>query len=275
MKELLRFLIRYHFALLFILLESIGIAILIQNNTYQKARFVNFTHAVSGHFSKRVAAIKDYFSLHEENRQLIEENNRLYNLIKGSVNINYIDQKTETGSDLRLKYVFYPAKVINNSTNKQFNYIILDKGRLDGIKPDMAVVCNDGIVGVIKEVSENFSSAISFLNRNLQVSAKIKKSGHFGPLEWTGTGHQKARLKDIPHNIKISQGDTIVTSGYSAIFPESYMIGRISDFNLKGGNYYEITVRLSTDFKNLHNVQIINNLFKVEQKKLENLTTND
>lgn len=275
MKELLRFLIRYHFALLFILLESIGITILIQNNNYHKASFVNFTHGISGNFSKRIDVIRDYFSLREENRQLIDENNKLYNLVKSSANISYIDQKIKTESNLRLKYVYIPARVINNSTNKQFNYIILDKGKKDGIEPDMAVVCNDGIVGVIKEVSEHFSSAISFLNRNLQVSAKIKKSGHFGPLEWTGTGHQKARLKDIPHNIKITLGDTIVTSGYSAIFPESYMIGRISDFHVEGGNYYDITVELSADFKNIRNVQVIKNLFREEQVKLESLTEND
>ncbi len=275
MKELLRFLIRYHFALVFIILESIGITILIQNNTYQKARFVNFTHSVSGNFSKKITGIRDYFALHKENRQLIEENNRLYNLIKGSVNINYTEQEIANKSNLRLKYIFIPARVINNSTNKQFNYIILDKGIQDGIEPDMAVVCNEGIVGVIKEASEHFSSAISFLNRNLQVSAKIKKSGHFGPLEWTGTGHQKARLKDIPHNIDIMTGDTIVTSGYSAIFPENYMIGKISDFNLTGGNYYEITIHLSTDFKNLRNVQVIKNLYREEQKKLESLTQDD
>lgn len=275
MKELLRFVIRYHFALLFILLESIGITFLIRNNTYHKAWSVNFTHTISGNFSKKIAGITDYFSLRKENRQLIEENNKLYNLVKSSTNISYIDQKKETGSSLRLNYVYIPARVIDNSTNKQFNYIILDKGKQDGIEPDMGVVCNDGIVGVIKEVSEHFSSAISFLNRNLQISAKIKKSGHFGPLEWTGTGHQKARLKDIPHNIEIRLGDTIVTSGYSAIFPESYMIGRISDFHQEGGNYYDITVELSTDFKNIHNVQIIKNLFREEQEKLESLTEND
>lgn len=275
MKELLRFIIRYHFILLFILLESLGIVILVQNNTYQKARFVNFTHIISGNFSKNITAIKDYFTLHKENRQLIEENNRLYNLVKSSENISYLEQRFMNDSLQRTKYVYIPAKVINNSTNKQFNYIILDKGRADGIEPDMAVVCNDGIVGVIKEVSENFSSAISFLNRNLQISAKIKKSGHFGPLEWTGTGHQKARLKDIPHNINIMMGDSIVTSGYSAIFPENYMIGRISDFSLKGGNYYEITVHLSTDFKNLHNVQVIKNLYRAEQLELESRTQND
>lgn len=275
MKELLRFLIRHHFALLFILLESVGIAILIQNNTYQKARFVNFTHAISGNFSKKVAGVMDYFALHEENRQLIRENNRLYNLAKSTVNISDIDRQSEKDSRKRLKYTYVPARVINNSTNKQFNYIILDKGKNDGIEPDMAVVCNDGIVGVIKEVSENFSSAISFLNRNLQISAKIKKSGHFGPLEWTGTGHQKARLKDIPHNINIMLGDSVVTSGYSAIFPENYMIGRISDFSLKGGNYYEITVHLSTDFKSLRNVQVINNLYREEQLELENRNLDD
>ncbi|MBN2213730.1 MAG: rod shape-determining protein MreC [Bacteroidales bacterium] len=275
MKELLRFLIKYYYALLFILLESIGIVILVRNNTYQRTRFVNLAHTISGNFSKKIAVIKDYLTLHEENRQLIEENNRLYNLVKSSVSISYTDLQSEKESFQRLEYIYIPARVINNSTNKQFNYIILDKGREDGIEQDMAVVCSDGIVGVIKEVSEHFSSAISFLNRNLQISAKIKKSGHFGPLQWTGTGHQKARLKDIPHNISIELEDSIVTSGYSAIFPENYMIGRISDFSLKGGNYYEITVHLSTDFKNLRNVQVIKNLYREEQMDLEERTRND
>ncbi|NJK85384.1 MAG: rod shape-determining protein MreC [Bacteroidales bacterium] len=147
------------------------------------------------------------------------------------------------------KYVFIHARVINNSTDKQYNYITLNRGNKDGIEKEMAVVCSDGIVGVVKEVSENFSSVISLLNLNIKINAKIKKSGYFGPLQWTGTGYRKAVLSDIPHHVKITLGDTIVTSGFSAMIPEGYMIGVISDFKLKGGNYYEIEVDLSTDFK--------------------------
>lgn len=275
MKELLRFFIKYHFALIFILLESISITMLVRNNSFQHAQLVNFTQTVTGNFDKKISVIRDYFTLYDENRQLTKENNRLYNLVKSTVGFDYNERHTDKDSLRRLKYVYINARVINNSTNKQFNYITLDRGKEDGIERDMAVICNDGIVGIIKEVSEHFSTVISLLNRNLQVSAKIKKSGHFGPLEWTGMGHRTARLKDIPHNINIKVGDSIVTSGYSAIFPEGYMIGVISDFSLKGGNYHEITVELSTDFKNIRNVQVIKNLYRKEQIELETETRND
>lgn len=275
MKELFRFIIRYHFTLLFILLETLGFVLLIQNNSHQKAQFVNITHSISGNFGEKFQRLSDYLSLHKENRQLIEENNRLYNMIKSLVRINYSEQVYNTDTIGRMKYVFIGARVINNSTNKQFNFITLDRGAKDGIQPDMAVVCSNGIVGVVKEVSDDYSSVISFLNRNLKISAKLKKSGHFGSLEWTGTDYRKAILKDIPHNIDVKIGDTIVTSGYSAMFPEGYMVGVISYLELRGGNYYDIRIDLSTDFKNLRNVQVIKNLYRSEQIILENRTRND
>ncbi|MFO7655965.1 MAG: rod shape-determining protein MreC [Bacteroidales bacterium] len=275
MRELLRFLIKYHFILLFILLEITGIVFLVQNNTYQKAQFVSLTHSITGRYAKKSSILRDYLSLHKENSQLIEENNQLYNMINSLVSINYGNKVYGIDTVSRLKFVYIGTRVLNNSTNKQFNYITLDRGINDGIMPDMAVVCNDGIVGVVKEVSDNFSSVISFLNRNLKLSAKLKKTGHFGSLEWTGTGHTKASLKDIPHNINVKKGDTVVTSGYSAMFPEGCMVGVVSDVELKGGNYYDISVLLSTDFKNLRNVQVIKNLYRSEQLGLENKNGND
>ncbi|MBN2611934.1 MAG: rod shape-determining protein MreC [Bacteroidales bacterium] len=275
MRELLRFLIKYHFILLFLILEITGIVFLVQNNTYQKAQFVTITHSLAGRCAQKFAIVRDYLSLYQENRQLTEENNNLYNMVKSLVSINYGDQVYGIDTVSRLKYVYIGSRVLNNSANKQFNYITLDKGKKDGIMPDMAVVCNEGIVGVVKEVSDNFSSVISFLNRNLKLSAKLKKTGHFGSLEWTGTGHTKASLKDIPHNINVKKGDTVVTSGYSAMFPEGYMIGVVSDVELKGGNYYDIRVLLSTDFKNLRNVQVVKNIYREEQLGLENKNGND
>ena len=269
MKDLLRFFIRHHFVITFIILEAIALTILIDNNDYQKAKFVGFTHAITGNFAKRISSAKDYASLRQENRQLIDENNRLYNLLKSSYRIQTIEKLLQNDTTTNRQYVYLSAKVINNSTNKQYNYITLNKGKKDGLEKDMAVVCNEGIVGVVKEVSGNFSSVISLLNRNLQISAKIKSSGYFGPLEWTGKGYRKAILKDILYYVVITKGDTVITSGYSAMFPEGYMIGIISDFKLKGGNYYEVSVDLSTDFRSLKNVQVIKNNFRQEQLKLE------
>lgn len=266
MGELLRFFLKFHFIILFILLESLGLVFLVRNNKYQQAKFVNFTHNLKGVVYKRSSNVKDFTSLKEENRKLIEENNMLYNLLKDS----YTDDNYSVDSSSLRKYSFIHARVINNSTNKQYNYITLNKGRKHGIEKEMAVVCSEGVVGVVKEVSDNFSSVISLLNLNLKINAKIKKSGYFGPLHWTGVGHEKAILSDIPHHVNIQKGDTIVTSGYSAMFPEGWIIGEISDFKLKGGNYFEVVVDLSTDFKNLGNVQVVKNYFREEQIELEN-----
>jgi rod shape-determining protein MreC len=134
----------------------------------------------------------------------------------------------------------------------------------------MAVINSDGIVGVVKSVSESYSSVLSVLNRDFTVSAKIRKNGYFGPLTWSGSSSYYATLVDIPHHVKISEGDTIVTSGFGGVFPEGFLIGTISDFKLKGGNYYEIKVRLSNDFRKLNYVQVIRNYAKNEIDSLEN-----
>ena len=138
----------------------------------------------------------------------------------------------------------------------------------------MAVISTNGIVGIVKNVSNNFSTVISILNTSLRVSAKIKKNDYFGSLSWNGINYTKAQLDEIPFHVKISVGDTIITSGYSAIFPEGNLIGTISDFDVKqGGNFYSIPVNLSTDFKNLSYVYIISDFLKKEQINLEHKTT--
>jgi rod shape-determining protein MreC len=275
MRNLLRFIVRHHFIILFILFEIIAFFLLFRYNTFHKAKIVTFTHSIRGGFSKVFINIKEYLSLREENRKLIEENNKLYNLLKSSYRITSFESFSVNDSLYKRKYIYTNAKVINNSTNKQYNYITLNKGKNHGIEQDMAVLSNDGIVGIVKDVTDNYSSVISLLNRNFKVNAKIKRTGYFGPLLWTGKGHSKAILTDIPHHVKILVGDTVVTSGYSAIFPEGYMIGITSDYKLKGGNYYEITVDLATDFKNLSSVQVVKNLYREEQIELEKSAESD
>jgi rod shape-determining protein MreC len=275
MRNLLRFIVRHHFIILFILFETIAFFLLFKYNTFHKAKIVTLSNSVRGGFSRGFVNIKEYLSLREENRKLIEENNKLYNLLRSSYRITSFESLNVNDSVYKRKYIYTDAKVINNSTNKQYNYITLNKGKSHGIEQDMAVLSNDGIVGIVKDVTDNYSSVISLLNRNFKVNAKIKRTGYFGPLLWTGKGHSKAILTDIPHHVQILIGDTVVTSGYSAIFPEGYMIGITSDYKLKGGNYYEITVDLATDFKNLSSVQVVKNLYREEQIELEKSAESD
>ena len=268
MRNLLRFIIQHHFLILFLLIESFSLFLLFSANPYQRVVFYNASHKLSGRISTRMENFKDYFSLYYENRKLAEENSNLYNRLKTSYSLATADS---SDSLTHRKFLYLKTRVINNTVNKQYNYITLDKGSRGGIEPDMAVISSDGIVGIVKSVSDNYASVLSVLNRDFIVSAKIKKNGYFGPLNWNGNSAENATLVDIPHHVKISKGDTIVTSGFGEIFPEGVMIGIIDDFRLKGGNYYEIKVKLSNDFRTLNYVQVIQNYAKNEIDSLENV----
>lgn len=271
MRNLFKFIIQHHFLILFLVIEFFSLFLLFSTNPYQKVAFYNFSNKIAGRTSLRISNIRDYLTLHHENRKLAEENAMLYNSLSSSYAYNTLNNTTDSSG--RRKYYYVPARVINNSVNKQHNYITLDKGTESGIAPDMAVISTDGIVGVVKSVSPHYSSVLSVLNRDFRVSAKIKKNGYFGPITWSGSSSYYATLVDIPHHVEISVGDTIITSGYGGVFPEGYLIGTISDFRLKGGNYYEIKVKLANEFRKLNYVQVIQNYSKSEIDSLENLVS--
>jgi len=270
MRNLLRFIVQYHFLILFLVIETFSMFLLFTANPYQKVRFYSFSHSVSGRMSTRVENIKDYLSLRGENRMLAEENARLYNRLGSSFSENAPDSVYIGDSIKPENYFYITAKVVNNTVNKQFNYITLDKGTLSGVTPEMAVIGSEGIIGVVKSVSENYSSVLSVLNRDFMVSARIKSNGYYGPLSWNGDDTEFATLVDIPHHVKVTAGDTIITSGFGGVFPEGHPIGVIADFRLKGGNYYVIKVKLSTDFRKLNYVQVIRNFAKNETDSLDN-----
>jgi len=269
MRNLLRFIVQHHFLILFLTIEAFTLFLLFSANPYQRTRYYNFAHSVSGRISTRMENITDYFSLRLENRKLAEENARLYNRLEAT--FTTVISTRAVDDSLRVTgYRYLTAKVINSSVNKQFNYITLDKGKLSGIEPEMAVIGSEGIVGIVKAASDNYSSVLSALNRDFIVSAKIKKNGYFGPMRWNGNNPEFATLVDIPHHVKIEKGDTVVTSGFGGVFPEGFLVGTISEFRLKGGNYFEIRIRLSTDFRKLDYVQVIRNMARNEIDSLEN-----
>jgi rod shape-determining protein MreC len=270
MRNLLRFIVQYHFLILFLLIETFSLFLLFSANPFQRVRFYNYSHAISGRFSTRIENMKDYLSLRSENRKLAEENARLYNRL-GSSFTRATPDSVYIGDSLHVRtYLYTTARVVNNTVNKQFNFITVDKGRVDGIRPEMAVIGSEGIVGIVKSVSDNYASVLSALNRDFTISAKIKKNGYFGPLHWNGNNPEYATLVDIPHHVKVESGDTVVTSGFGGVFPEGYHVGIISDYRLKGGNYFEIKVKFSTDFRKLNYVQVIRNFAQHEVDSLEN-----
>ena len=214
--------------------------------------------SVHAFFSK----IGNYFNLKEENTILLQENNRLKALI-----LNHpIESKSV--SNQAENYKLTPALVIKNTYAFPQNYLTLDKGERDLIKEDMGVITSKGLVGIIDKTSSKYARVISILNIKSKINAKLKKSNHFGTLEWNGKNHRLVQLHDIQDLVKLVKGDTVVTSGFSSVFPENIPIGRIESFQLNDTkDLYIINVVLFNDMTNLRHVHIIENL-DLEQLKI-------
>lgn len=275
MRSLLRFIVRFNFVIIFIIIEFASLSIAFQYNQYQKAGVVSLVQNINGFYHSKIFSITEYLNLRETNEILSKENARLNNILEQAYRSDDIFFYKQVDADTKQQYYMTSAKIINNSVNKKHNYLTLNKGTEHGVRQEMAVVSSEGVVGVIFDVSKKFSTVISLLNTNLKISSKIKKNDYFGSLAWDGKDYRHAILSEIPFHVNIEKGDTIVTSGHSSIFPENIQIGVIEDYTTKGGNFYEINVRLSTNFKRIRYINIISNLSKKEQLELENSFPDD
>jgi len=270
MRNLLNLIYKYHYFLLFFFLESIAVSMGIRYNLYQKAGFVSFTENIAAFFNESISSFTDYFTLVETNRKLSLENTLLRNQLQRVYRSDELFFFGENDTLHRQKYFFTSARVISNTVTRMHNYLSLDKGRNQGIEPEMGVICPDGIVGITNGVTKNFTSVLSVLNLNFHVSAKLKKNDYFGTISWDGQDYRTVILSEIPYHVNIEKGDTIVTSGYSAVFPEGIPIGTVEEAVVENGNFYNIRVKLFTDFRHLTYVDVVRNLQKEEQQKLKN-----
>src|ERR1700741_1453808 len=220
MRNLISFISRNHFFFLFLVLEVICIFLIVRNRSYQSSALLNSANAVSGSLYTAVANGKEYLLLKDENEKLAQENAVLRNMLKSSFDIIPRNVFIRYDTLYRKKYVYIMGKVINSTTNHRSNYLTLNIGANQGVQKDYAIVNSEGIVGVVKDVSPNFSTAISILHKDQKVICKVKKDGSYGPLSWDGADYRYATLTDIPTHVKLVPGDTIVTSALSDIFPE-------------------------------------------------------
>jgi rod shape-determining protein MreC len=270
MRPLWLFLVKHYIFFLFLVLEGVAVSMYINNSYYQRAVVVKATNQFTGLFWNMRSGITQYFALKIINEQLAQQNASLLDHQQGS----YIktDNKIFFQNDTlyRQQYQYITAKVVENTVNRDANYLTLNKGSRNGIKKEMAVICPGGVVGIVHEVSENFSSVISLLHPKTRISAKLKRADYIGTIAWEGGQATECKLKDVPTHVKLKAGDTVVTSGYSVMFPEGIMIGQVKSFDIgKGNDFYDINVHLSTDFNNIRYVYIINNLMKDELEQLQ------
>jgi rod shape-determining protein MreC len=276
MRNLLRFLWKYSNFVLFILMEVFCLYLVFQNNSFQKAGWINSSNAFVGNVFTTVNSIKEYFALKETNELLAAENARLRNQSLGSY-AKYITTATVINDTiLKQQYTYIPAEVVNNSVNRRNNYLTLNRGYKQGITNDMAVITSNGIIGYTKDVSANYCTVLSILNKDAKISAKIKRFGELGSLIWEGGDYRFGLLQDIGTHVKITKGDTIVTSNFSDIFPSNITIGTVESFAPReGGEFYNIKVRYTGNLKNVTHVYIINNILREEKKNLEERSQHD
>jgi rod shape-determining protein MreC len=270
MRSLLNFLARYNNLIIFLILEGFSVYFLVTRNSYHNTRLMFGIKGLSHSIEKKISNTRSYFSLKEVNNVLAAENIALKNSIERLVRAENSVFLSVTDSVFKQQYSHTSAEVIDNSINKQKNFYTINKGKGQGVTVDMAVISGDGVAGVIVGCSENYSLAMSLLNLDFRLSARIKSNGYYGSLNWDGLNYREAILSEIPQHVPLNVGDTIETTGFSAIFPEGIMVGTVRDFERLGGDFYKITITLATDFKKLHFVDIVGNMKKTEQLELQN-----
>ena len=278
MQQLFNFLAKRKYIFLFLFIQLITLGLTIQNKDYHKATFINSTGDFVGSIYSKVNNFDKYLDLYEDNQRLVEENAKLHSMLKSSmVEIGISMQSHSDTNALKImqRYHFTNAEIVNNSYRRRNNHITLNKGLKNGVRDGDGVVTSNGIIGVIESTGDNYSSVISILNKNLQVNAKLKKSNYFGSLSWPGKNRNKFILSDIPKEAEFSVGDTIITGGYSTIFPEGINIGVIEEFNIiKSQNYYSIVVKPFLDYADIKSVYVIQNLHREEIKSTESKKIN-
>jgi rod shape-determining protein MreC len=276
MKTLINVILRYHFFLLFVLLEGIALIMVISSDVEKKNAFFTSANAVTGSINKKINNWTAYFSLDKENEELRSENLKLKNKLEALKSTQRKTLKFKPDTSGAYRYEYLKARVIKNTVSKSKNFVTLDKGELDGVEKDFGVISPKGVVGVIVATSKRYSLVVSILNDRIGISAKIKKNDFFGSVRWDGDDYRFATLSGIPNHLDLVIGDTIVTNGYSAIFPKDVLIGTISKLSKdESTNFYDLQVKLSTDLKSLYNVYIVNNKNRNEQILLENIAEDE
>lgn len=275
MKEFFEFFRRYAKWLVLIIYVSLSCWMLCESDPYRQHVWLTSASAVSGAVYQTGNNVTEFFSLRETNDDLNRRNAELQAEVanlREEINRLRLAGYTDTmpTPDSVAHFRFIVANVINNSVHRPQNYLTIDKGSADGIAPEMGVIDHSGVVGTVSAVGPHYSRIISLLNPNFRLSCKIKGSQHFGSLVWDGIDPTRALLEELPRHTVFSVGDTVVTSGYSAVFPAGLPVGVIlPDDGNHSENFFTLPVELFADFSRLSNVQVVQNNRQGEINEVE------
>lgn len=278
MTNLIEFIKRYFHVLTFVVLQVVCLVLISKTMNYPGFALARATKVITTPVNKMCYGVIRHFNYNKENQYLTQQNIELLNAQERnflysndsvtSVEGDYTDTLGRT-KRVRL-YEYTSANVIYNTIHKKNNYLIIDKGSEDGIMPDMSVLSADGVVGVVSEVSKHFSTVISLLHPDCQISAKVHPSNQLGTISWHYGDSRSVYLDDIPEHLNINEGDSVLTSGYSNIFPSEILIGTISEKSKNPtASFLTLKVKLATDFNHINTVYIVRNLYREELETLK------
>ncbi len=266
MQNILLLFARFGSHITFIFLTMVCFLLIVNYNQTQKSIFINSSNYYANKLDGKTSEWQSYLSLQEVNDSLANHNAFL---MEKFINI---ETPTPVHSDTSLQYTVIPAKVIRGTFHLRNNHMTLNVGSNQGIKKDMGVLAENGILGIVRNVSERFSHVISVLNSQTRISCSIKPYTYPGNLIWKDLNPNFMHLESIPRHVNISIGDTVITNGFSTIFPPNIAVGTIASFQVeKGSSNYNIKVKLLNNIPNTKVVYIIQNNFSEEQKELEKI----
>jgi len=260
---------------LFILFFAVSFILTIRNNSFQRASALNSSNEVIGRAYEKINYFKAYINLNETNLTLAHENAALRALLKSSNYDSEVISRTIRDTLLEPQYSYIEARVINNSVNQKNNYLTVNRGSRHGIKKGMGVISSNGVVGIVLNVSPNFSTIQSLLHSDTRISASLSKSEAFGSLVWgqNAIDPQYAVLRDIPNHVEVEKGEQVVTSGYS-LFPPGIIVGQVEETGItSGSSFLDIRIKLNNDFSTLRYIYIVIDKLSVEKEKLEEQNT--
>lgn len=269
MRNLILFLARNSSLFVFITLECLALILLVQKGN-QQVIFWHSANQVSGTFYKWKSGTAQYMRLKPINQDLVDKisNYKELETYYESQGKTFRPAGNDTLKDMVYRYL--PAKVINNSTNRNNNFLTLDVGSAAGVEKNTGVVSGDGLVGIVMQTSKNYSAVMSLLHREVKISAEVKRSGYFGSLIWKRNDPRIMYLEAIPQHAVIEKGDTVITSGYSSIFPPGHMIGVVdTSWVDPGSNFHTILVELSCDLAKLEYAYVVKHPLRLEKQELE------
>lgn len=274
MKNLLLFLQKYYYWFVFLILEIVSFVLLFQFNNYQGSVYFTSANVMSGYIYEVQSRISSYFSLQQVNEELTSRNVQL------ALEISNLRKQLEAGEDSTHRAVSvsnvlndYPnisATVVNATLNRTNNFLTINKGNADNVKPEMGVMGGNGLVGVVFKTTEHYALVLPLINTRSNISCKIRGRGYYGYLRWDGKDSRYAMLEDVPRHASFKKGDVVETSGYSEMFPEGIFVGKVEAiYNSADGLSFQLKVRLSTDFGRLRDVHIIQHTPDLERKLLQ------